>query len=140
MSSDFETSIAALIAAMNDARDPWFLIGGAAAALVSGDHGSVRDIDLVCSPHDARRLIDEHGFRDVTDGGRSGLRSAVRAQADTPILIDALGGFEILIEGRWTAIAPNELRPIEARAGRVYLPGAAELHEIRLAIGRARGS
>ncbi len=116
--------------------DDWWIIGSAAAALSGAEVAIVRDVDLLLSEADARRLLDLWAgkpHKNATPGAQ--FRSAVFARYEAPPLpIEAFGNFEINIRGQWRAIAPLTR---EAR-GAVFTPSVAEQIALLQAMGRPK--
>lgn len=90
---------------MAPARDPWWIIAGAAAAL-HGAAGPVGDVDVLASERDAVALLTTLGIRSAT-APSDRFRSAVFAcWAGTPLPIEIMAGFEVhTIEG-WRPATP----------------------------------
>ncbi len=120
-------------------RDPWWIIGGAATALIIDNDADVQDIDLLLSPADARRLITILGLPDSTDGGTERFRSEVYATWRVPpVPIDLLGGFQVKVSDHWTPVAPKTRQPFQTPAGTIFLPSVEEQIEITERLGRPR--
>lgn len=126
-----------LINALSTTQDPWCIVTGAATALHTGDWSDVRDIDVVVSLPDARRLIARSGFIDRTDGGNDAFRSKVYATRPGPVEIDIFANFEICAAGVWSRIDPFPV-PIVTPAGTVYVPEIRKQIAITRMLGRAK--
>jgi hypothetical protein len=118
--------------------DDWWIIGSAAAALSGADVAVVRDVDLLMSEGDARRLLDL--WKGAPSRGAAPdpqFRSSVFARfEDAPLPIEAFGGFEMKIRGHWRAVTPLTR---EARGG-VFTPSVAEQVAILEAMSREKDS
>jgi hypothetical protein len=114
--------------------DDWWIIGSAAAALAGADVALVRDVDLLLSERDARRLQDLWaGEPRLGAAPDSQFRSAVFARyAGAPLPIEAFGGFEMKVRGFWRTVTPLTR---EAR-GAVFTPSVAEQIALLEAMGR----
>jgi len=134
----FEDTLATLTAGLAETRNPWWIIAGAAFALVSEQWDHPQDIDVLCSPEDVRRLINTHGLSDRSDGGTGRFRSEVFARWELPVPVDLLGGFQVLRNGSWTRIAPRSRIPLQTAAGMVYVPDLEELIQIASLMGREK--
>lgn len=117
-------------------EDEWWIIGSAAAALAGADIAEVRDVDLLLSENDARRLGDLWSDIPKSAAGASGqFRSAVFARFEqAPLAIEIMGGFEMKVRGDWRKITP--LTRI-ARDG-VFTPSIAEQIALLEAMGREK--
>ncbi len=115
-------------------KDDWWIIGSAAAALSGAAVAVVRDVDLLLSENDARGLLDMwKGAPSRGPAPDPQFRSSVFARfEDAPLLIEAFGGFEMKIRGRWRAVAPLTR---EAHGG-VFTPSIAEQIALLEAMGR----
>jgi hypothetical protein len=132
-------ALASLLNIASEIHDPWWIIGGAATALLTGNITDVHDIDVLLSPADARRLIAILELPDGTDGGSSRFRSDVYATwTAPPVPIDLLGGFQVKAGDHWTPVAPKTRQPFQTPAGTVFLPSVEEQVEITKLLGRRR--
>jgi hypothetical protein len=104
--------------------DDWWIIGSAAAALAGADIVEVRDVDLLLSEGDARRLSAKWSSAfDASAPPGDHFRSAVFMRFEnTPLAIEAFGGFEMKVRGCWRRVTPLTR---EAKNG-VYTPSVAE--------------
>ncbi len=121
---------------MPPSLSPTWIIGSAAAALSGADVAAVRDVDLLMSEHDARRLLDLwQGAPSRGAAPDPQFRSGVFARFEnTPLPVEAFGGFEMKIRGHWRPVAPLTR---EARGG-VFTPSVAEQIAILEAMGREK--
>ena len=130
-------ALADLLDLSAEIQDPWWIIGGAATALITGSIEDVRDIDVLLSPADARRLIGVLDLPDSTDGGTERFRSEVYATwMAPPVPIDLLGGFQAKAGDRWTPVSPKTRRGLETVVGTVFIPSVEEQIEITKLLGR----
>lgn len=127
-------TLAVIAGASADFEDEWWIIGSAAAALSGADLSIVRDVDLLLSEKDARRLLGLWSkVRRSPAAPDPQFRSAVFARfEDAPLAIEAFGGFEMKVRGGWRAVAPLTR---EAKGG-VFTPSVAEQIALLQAMGR----
>ena len=103
--------------------DEWWVIGGAAAALAGADIADIGDVDLLLSEGDARRLLAAWPAAPASAPPSDRFRSAVFRRFDhAPLAIEAFGGFEMKVRGRWRAILPLTREAISG----VFTPSVAE--------------
>ncbi len=104
--------------------DDWWIIGSAAAALSGAEIATVNDVDLLLGEADARRLLDLWaGEAPRPAAPDAQFRSAVFARFEMfPLPIEAFGGFEMRVRGRWRAISPLT----RIAQGPVFTPSVAE--------------
>ena len=71
---DFAASLDILASAASDMQDPWWIFGGAAMVLWGLQDWRAPDIDILCSPRDARRRRLGRRGRGARDqeGGEAG--------------------------------------------------------------------
>ena len=127
-------TLATIAAVADRLEDEWWIIGSAAAALSGADIDVVRDVDLLLSERDARRLLDLWISRPCAGAAPDRqFRSAVFARFDdTPLPVEAFGGFEMMVRGKWRAVLPLTR---DARGG-VFTPSPAEQIALLDAMGR----
>ncbi|OGT59398.1 MAG: hypothetical protein A3E01_08540 [Gammaproteobacteria bacterium RIFCSPHIGHO2_12_FULL_63_22] len=121
-------------AAAGDFSDDWWIIGSAAAALAGADIAEVGDVDLLLSERDARALLARWSAAPKAPPPPSDrFRSAVFARFEHgPLAIEAFGGFEMRVRGRWRAVEPMTRRHV----GDVFTPSIAEQIVLLEAMGR----
>lgn len=117
-------------------EDDWWIIGSAAAALAGADIAEVRDVDLLLSENDARRLVGRWSDRPKPAAATSDqFRSAVFARFEhAPLAIEAMGGFEMKVRDEWWKIAPLT----RVAYGDVFTPSVAEQIALLEAMGREK--
>lgn len=121
------------------ARDPWWIFGGAAAALYGVEGVDLHDVDVLMSPRDAHRVLASQGQIELSDGGTDRFRSVVYGQiTGAPLPIDVLAGFEIKQDGTWVPVIFSEPVRIELSTGPVFVPKLAELIAVFRLCGRAK--
>ena len=139
MSHPLHKTLDALIDVARDACDPWWIIGGAATALITNEFEDVHDVDILLTPADALQVIGRLNLRDATDGGTSKFRSKVYATWTSPPLpIDFLGGFQVHVDGEWKSVSPMTREALTTPFGAVYIPALKEHIEITRHFGRSR--
>lgn len=117
-------------------EDEWWIIGSAAAAACGADIAVVRDVDLLVSEGDARKLRENWAGACARGAAPDPqFRSATFMRFDhTPLPVEAFGGFEMLVRGAWRAVAPLTR---EARGG-VFTPSIAEQIALLEVMGREK--
>ena len=114
-------------AADADLRDPWWVFGGAAMALLGLTDWRVPDIDVLTGPGDARRLAEALEARIVADPGEGQFRSRVYARTEgRAVPIEIMAGLEVRTGGDWSPVAFDTRLPVAAGGGRLYIPALAE--------------
>lgn len=100
-------------------RDPWWLIGSAAATLCGVPGIPVHDIDILCSERDAEALVAARAH-DVDAGYRPGDETRFRSRFArlrlAPLPVEVMGGLQVRSGSRW--------RPVEVLHGAIVPCGA----------------
>jgi hypothetical protein len=109
-------------------RDPWVIIGSAAAAL-SGADVDVADLDVMSSVDDAERLKTLWKSRLNTSyepAGAALFRSHF-ARFDFPGMpVEVMGGLEVYGAGEWQPVQVNEIVHIACAGVQVPIPVPSE--------------
>ena len=130
----FETLVA-VADRLAGAADPWWVIGGAAAALHGLDATAIGDVDILTSITDARRLVAEPDVVAIDDGGTGGFSSDVFAHlTGLPLKVDILGGFKV----RGTPLVIETRVALPVGEALVYVPAREELVGIFRLFGRPK--
>lgn len=128
---------AAVLAA--GARDRWWIIGSAAAALHGAETGAVRDVDLLMSARDAKTLLRARGIAARPGECDARFRSKVFGAVPlAPIPLEVLGGLHLRAGEGW---APLRLRTRERMCvdgAALFVPAAGELLRLFRRFGREK--
>lgn len=118
-------------AAMRDARDDWWIIGSAAVAGHGAGPVDVRDVDVLLSVADARRILPGLGVPLTPGIADSRFRSDFYCQWNAPpVPVDFMAGFHVFGE----ALVPATRI---AMAG-VFVPSRGELLAMLRHFGRPK--
>ncbi|WP_460877767.1 hypothetical protein [Rhodanobacter koreensis] len=121
-------------------RDPWALIGSAAARLTGADV-SVADLDVLTSVRDAETLIGEWQTR------REGMhvpaspecfRSSYARFHFPQMPVEVMGGLELFGENGWAPVQVGETDMIDIGGVAVTVPTIAEQLRILESFGRPK--
>ncbi|MBA2934871.1 hypothetical protein HZF05_12255 [Sphingomonas sp. CGMCC 1.13654] len=91
---------------MRDARDSWWIIASAAAALHGADI-PVADVDLLASRRDAEALLTRLGLTGTSQPSDRFRSDLFARWTGLPLPIDIMAGFHVLGPDDW-----RELRPV----------------------------
>jgi hypothetical protein len=117
-----------------DLRDPWWLIGSAAAHLIGLD-GAVRDVDLLTSRRDAETLMSRWGLAPFRPAPSSRFRSELFAvHAGAPMPIELMAGLRV----RGALLRPRTRVRIDRPSGTLFVPNCAEQVSICRLFGRPK--
>jgi hypothetical protein len=126
MTPDLHETLVRVGAAMAPARDPWWIIAGAAAAL----HGAPiepADVDLLASERDARALLTKLGVV-ATPSPSDRFRSALFARwSDPPLPVDIMAGFHVRHADDWRPLLPATRVSLILGDTTLYLPSIPDL-------------
>lgn len=134
-----ERSLRAVAGAMVDARDPWWIIGSGAVALLSAGSVTVADLDVLLSEGDALRILPALGLRAGPGGVDSRFRSKIYARWDEPELpVEFMAGFALNQDGQWQDVAPSSRIAHHLGEAVLYTPAREEMRAILLSFGRPK--
>jgi hypothetical protein len=124
---------------LENAEQPWCVIGGAAMLL----HGLVpdrfNDIDVLIGEKDAERLRTNPRIHVIQDGGTHRFRSKVMLRLqDSGIEIELLAGLQVRIGSDWVEVEPRRLVRRRLGSARLFVPAQAELARMFHLFGRDR--
>jgi hypothetical protein len=125
--------------AVENARDPWWLIGSAAVALHGADLTVASDVDLLMSENDAAGLLQALGLPPIRKAPHPTFRSTVFGRWDEPPLpVEIMGGFEFAAEDGWERVWPLSRQRVLVGGHALFVPSAGELGAILLKFGRPK--
>jgi hypothetical protein len=120
---DLQDGLIAVGEAARDLRDPWWIFGGAAMALYGLTDLHVPDIDVLCSPRDARALLSALDGEVIPDPGEGLFRSAVFGRApDQPILVEVMADLETRDGADWVEVAFASRRRVFVEDTPLFVP------------------
>lgn len=126
-------------AIMEEARDPWWIIASAAAALHGASPIIVADVDVLLSVEDINRLLPVLGIEPYRGPPNPLFRSEVLAKWPAPpVPVDLMAGFEHRIGDSWHPVQPVTRQAITIGAATVYVPERDELRRIIAGFGRPK--
>ena len=132
-------SLCAVGTVMSDARDPWWIITGAAAALHGVETGHVADVDVLLSIPDARRILLVIGIAARPGAEHPDFRSSIFGTwTSPPRPVEFMAGFHRRSGDDWVPIQPTTRQPIRVDGVTVYIPGRAELRCLIEDLGRPK--
>jgi hypothetical protein len=121
-------------------RDPWILIGSAAARLAGADV-SVADLDVLTSTRDAETLIGEWQVRrDDTSvpAGAERFRSCYTRFHFPGLPVEVMGGLELFGDNGWVPVQIGETDMVNMGGVAVTIPTMAEQLRILESFGRPK--
>lgn len=134
-----ERGLRAVAGAMADARDPWWIIGSAAVALLGGASVHVADLDVLLSPADALRVLPALGLHPGPGGVDSRFRSSIYARWEEPELpVEFMADFDLCQNGVWQAVLPATRIAHHLGDVVLYTPERAEMRAILQGFGRPK--
>jgi hypothetical protein len=115
-------------------REPWWIIGSAAAFLV-GLENEVADVDLLTSPADAHDLLGAWGVEAATPSPSPLFASAVFGRASVaPLPIEVMAGTRV----RGELLSPRTRIAVPWRERLLHVPDAREQIAILRLFGREK--
>lgn len=121
-------------------RDPWQLIGSAAARLAGADV-TVADLDVLTSAADADRLAAAwHARREAAyePAGADRFRSRFGRFRFDAMPVEIMGGLELHAERGWEPVTVGEVVAVQVAGAEVPVPSVAEQIRILESFGRPK--
>jgi hypothetical protein len=121
-------------------RDPWVLIGSAAAWLV-GAEVTVADLDVLTSVRDAETMIDQwRDRRDVTatPAAAERFRSRFARFAFPQLDVEVMGGLEVFGDTGWVPVKITEIITVDIAGLAIPIPVIAEQIRVLKSFGRPK--
>lgn len=132
-------ALAMLAAAAAEAADEWWIIGSAAVMLHGGAVGHVKDVDLMMSAPDAKRLLQRAGVEPEVGTGTERFRSDVFGiWRKPPVPVEVFGGFSVADGAKWRDVALSTREAVTVGDARVYVPERRELVRLLRLFGRPK--
>jgi hypothetical protein len=134
-----QDTLCAVARVMESARDPWWIIGSAAAALHGASPIAVADVDVLLGVEDARRILPAIGIEPLPGSENPKFRSEVFGTWRAPPLsVDFLAGFCVQVAESWQPVEPVTRLAIDLGGATVYVPERDELRRILESFGRPK--
>jgi hypothetical protein len=122
-----------------DARDPWWVLGSAAMALIGIDPGEIHDIDVLVSAPDAEALMHAFALTNQADGGTTHFRSDYFLIPPLgEIRVEIMAGYHILSEAAWTPVCPATRQAIAVGPATVFVPERQDQINLLTRLGRPK--
>ncbi len=120
-------------------NDPWWIIGSAAVVLHGVDPGTIRDIDILVSPNDAKTLSSSLQCKNMADQRSNRFRSVYLLKPDFgPFPVEIMAGLEFQSNGHWLALTPKTRQMFPIAGQKLYVPSRQELITILQLFGREK--
>lgn len=121
-----------------EARDDWWLFGGAAVAL----HGlpvEIADVDVLMSARDLRSLMSRLGVDADGETPVDRIRSDIWLPwGAAPLGVDFTAGLQVRTHDRWLRIEPATRQTVQLEGHTLYVPSRDELIAILRQFGRPK--
>lgn len=132
-------TLASVAAFMAAARDPWWIIASAAAALHGAKPITVADVDVLLSVKDISRILPALGIEPYRGPPNPLFRSQVLAKwQKPPVPVDLMAGFEHRVGDAWHPVRPATRQAITVGRATVYVPERNELRRIIAGFSRPK--
>lgn len=136
---NLRSGLIAIGEAARNLRDPWWIFGGAAMALHGLTELHIPDIDVMCSPRDARTLLAALGGEVVVDPGEGLFRSAVFGRApDHLIMIEVMADMEVRDGAEWRPAAFTSRRQVFIDDTPLFIPDVRDHIALYRLFGRPK--
>lgn len=138
LAADAVSTLTGVAGALQDARDDWWLIGGAAVALHGLDIG-IADVDVLLSRRDILQVLDKLGVGRVEDTAITRVRSDIWARwTALPLSVDVMTGLQVHDGEHWRRVEPKTREVVVVEGRKLYVPSRSELIEILRLFGRTK--
>jgi len=132
-------TLGSVAAIMEEARDPWWIIASAAAALHGAKPITVADVDVLLSVEDIDRILPALGIAPYRAPPNPLFRSLVLAKWPVPpVPVDLMAGFEHRVGDVWHPVWPATRQAITIGTAIIYVPERDELRRIIAGFGRPK--
>ena len=139
MSPDMTSSFALIADALQEARDDWWLIGGAAFWAHGLAAAGLKDIDVLLSYADAKQIARRYDLHAISVEGTDLFRSRALFQWMTPAIpVEFMSELEVKSGAQWHPVLPNTREEIILEGMQVFVPDADELMHIGKLFGRPK--
>ena len=139
LAPDLCETLCAIGKVLSDASDPWWVIASAAAALHGARPITVRDVDVLLSENDARRVLPSLGLAVEPGPDHPRFRSAVFAAWSAHSLpVEFMAGFCRKDGNAWVRVQPVTRVPIAVVNGVIHVPQRQELEAMFVSFGRPK--
>lgn len=132
-------TLGSVAAIMGTAREPWWIIASAAAALHGASPITVADVDVLLGVEDISRILPTLGIEPYRGPPNPLFRSTILAKWPAPpVPVDLMAGFEHRVGDEWRPVQPATREAITVGAATVYVPERRELRRIIEGFGRPK--
>ena len=139
MTPALECTLAAIAAALNPAREPWWIIGSASLALHGVPDVAVRDVDVLLSPGDAIDLCRRLGLAAAPGKPDGQFRSQIFATwTAQPLPVEFMAGLCCRDGAEWREVVLTSRQTFTVGEASLHAPGRAELAALLRLFGRPK--
>lgn len=139
MTKALAETLSMIAQAVQDAQDPWWLIGSAAVALHGAKVAHLKDVDLMMSARDADAFLRRvKAHRERAESSDRFSSHVFGIWGEPPIPVEAFGGFRVANGGVWREVLLSTREPIRVGKATVFVPAARELITLLRAFGRPK--
>lgn len=133
-------TIVAVGSILADARDPWWIISGAAAAIHGAQPITVSDVDVMLSVEDAKRLFARIGIAQEPQSSHPRFRSEIFGRWEAcPLVAEFMANFVLRdLDGVWRPMLPSTRRAVTIGAITIFVPELQELRGMFQRFGRPK--
>jgi len=122
-----------------DTKDPWWVLGSAAMALIGVDPGEVNDIDVLVSSRDAERLMTSFALTNQADGGTSQFRSSYFLIPDLgEVRVEIMADYQVRRGNAWAPVNPASRQAIAVGTATLFIPDREDQIQLLERLGRAK--
>lgn len=139
MTPGMQETLVSVAAAMQPGRDPWWIVGSAALALLEVSPVRVAAIDVLLSVRDARKILPAIGVEPIREVERETFRSEVFATwRGNAMRVDFMAGVQTRNDGKWEDLVLQPRQAISVNGAHVFVPSVVELLGMLVGFGRPK--
>jgi hypothetical protein len=136
---DLETTLAALLPKLSEARHPWWILGSAAVVLHGGDPDEIWDVDVLLDQRDVTAVFAALGLTPQPGKPDGKFRSEVFHRWNLASLpVELFAGFCLFEQGGWHELVLQTRVAVAVGGGVAYVPDRDELIAILRRFGRPK--
>jgi hypothetical protein len=124
---------------MRDARDDWWVIASAAAALHGVDEPQAGYVDVLASDRDVTATLGRLGVEPLVLPPHPLFRSRILGRwTSAPMVIEFMSGFCVRVGSVWQEVLPTTRERVDVGGTPLFAPSRVDLAEMLTTVGRPK--
>ncbi|SEJ02658.1 hypothetical protein SAMN05428950_101889 [Sphingomonas sp. OV641] len=139
MTPAMRETLVSVAAVMQPERDPWWIVGSAAVALLGVSPVRVAEIDALLSVRDAAKILPMIGVEPIRNFERGNFRSEIFATwRGNAMRVEFMAGVETRVDEKWESLVLQPRQAIAVDGALVFVPSLVELLGMLVGFGRPK--